>query len=115
LDERTRQRLQDIVEFDEELRQALSGTTSSQFAGDRQKQRVAERLLEIAGEAAVHVPEEDAAAIGGNWDGLRRMRILLAHAYHRTDVARLFHAATVSLPDLAVAVRKHLDEGLTRP
>lgn len=109
LDERTRQRLQDILDFDVELKGSLADCSAEEFANDRGMQRIAERLLEIAGEAAAHIPDETWETIGGNWEGLQRMRILLAHAYHRVDVGRLWHAASVSLPGLADAIRAHLD------
>lgn len=105
MDERVRQRLQDILDFSDELQASLKGSTMARFQSDREKQRVAERLLEIAGEAATHVPDDVAGQIEGNWDGLRKMRIVLAHAYPRVDAGRIWHAATVSLPALAEGIR----------
>lgn len=108
MDERARQRLQDILDANEELQEALAGLTPATFAKTREKQRVTERLLEVAGEAATHVPDEAIAHIEGDWSGLRRMRILLAHAYHPVDAGRLWPAATVSLPQLAKQIRDAL-------
>lgn len=110
LDKATRGRLQDIVEHADELAADLQGATASSFAQDRRLQRVAERLLEICGEAAKHLPEAITDAIAADWSKLRGMRIILAHAYHRVDVPTLWAAATKDLPRLAAAVRAHLEE-----
>ena len=105
MDERTSDRLLDILEVADELAQVLSGCTAEDFAADKVKQRVAERLLEIAGEAASGLRDDAVAAISADWGRLRKMRDLLAHAYHRVEVQPLWQAATKSLPTLAQAIR----------
>ncbi len=109
MDERARQRLQDILDVADELAETLEGTTKASFARNKGLQRIAERLLEIAGEAATHVPDAVAKTIVADWTGLRGLRVILAHAYHRVDVATLWTAAVDHLPRLAQAVRKALD------
>lgn len=68
--------------------------------------RAAERLLEIIGEAARHVSPEVAAQYPHvDWRSLARLRILLAHHYHRTDPALIWQYATTQVPALAAALR----------
>lgn len=110
MDERTRQRLQDIVDVADELAGELAGMTLASFRHAKGKQRIAERLLELAGEAANHVPNEVRDAIAVNWEGLRGMRVLLAHAYHRVEPGELWAAATKSLPPFAVRIRAFLGD-----
>jgi uncharacterized protein with HEPN domain len=109
LDEEIRGRLQDILDVETELTNHLRGATRSSFRGSKLLQRVAERLLEIAGEAANHVPPEVTEGIDAGWRALRSMRVLLAHAYHRVDVDILWTAATADLPRFADTVRVYLE------
>jgi uncharacterized protein with HEPN domain len=109
-DERVRQRLQDIVDDARELQTHLEGMDRDAFCRDLGAQRIAERLLEIAGGAATHVPDDASDQIDADWAGLRRMRVLLAHAYHRVDPQQLWAAATRDLPRLADAVQAYLDD-----
>ena len=68
--------------------------------------RAAERLLEIIGEAASHIsPETSARFPDVDWHSLSRLRILLAHHYHRTDPALIWQYATTQVPVLADALR----------
>lgn len=96
------------MDLAEELGDTLAGVTVETFRSTKSLQRIAERLLEIAGEAAGHVPEPIRDSIPGNWKGLRSLRVLLAHAYHRVDSAYLWQAATKSLPRLADEIRASL-------
>jgi uncharacterized protein with HEPN domain len=105
LDDRTGQRIKDILDVADELAHHLEGATKASFQRDKGLQRIAERLLEIAGEAATHVADEQAEAIDADWENLRAMRIILAHAYHRVIPERLWNAATQDLPRLAAAIR----------
>lgn len=107
--ERDRQRIDDLLAAADELAESLQGLTKARFVKDRDKQRVAERLLEIAGEAATHVGDGTADGIDVPWRDLRRLRILLAHAYHRVDPGELWIAATVSLPRFAQKLRSALE------
>lgn len=109
MDEADLDRLLDIVEHAQELAGHLHGATLQRFHEDKALRRVAERLLEICGEAANHLSDDARSAIDADWRGLRNLRIVLAHAYPRVEPAQLWTAATESLPHLALAVRTHLD------
>ncbi|HJQ93321.1 MAG TPA: HepT-like ribonuclease domain-containing protein [Candidatus Thermoplasmatota archaeon] len=108
LDDVAESRLRDILEVAQELAGHLEGRSKAAFRADRGLQRVTERLVEIAGEAATHVPDEVAGAIEADWQGIRAMRVVLAHAYHRIDLDILWEAASRSLPRFASAVAAHL-------
>ncbi len=95
----------------QELAAHLDGATLATFRRDKGLQRIAERLIEIAGEAASHVTADVAEAIEADWTSLRGMRVVLAHAYHRVDLDMLWAAATRDLPKLAASVSRHISHG----
>lgn len=108
MDDDVWQRLQDIVDVAAELDGHLQGLNQEEFTRDRGAQRIAERLLEIAGEAASNVDDDVLQEIPADWASLKAMRVVLAHAYHRIKPDRLWTSATVSLPRLAAAVQAYL-------
>lgn len=68
--------------------------------------RAAERLLEIVGEAASNVSESAMAAHPDvDWRSIARLRIALAHHYHRTDPDLIWSYATVEAPAVASSSR----------
>lgn len=99
------QRMADILDACDELREvvALRGAGST---SDQVLIRAAERLLEIIGEAAGNVSE---AAMSSHpdvdWRSISRLRIVLAHHYHRTDPGLIWSYATEQAPLLADALR----------
>jgi len=67
--------------------------------------RAAERLLEILGEAATQVsPDTRALYPQVDWRGLGRLRIVLAHQYHRTDPHLVWQYAGEDVPFLALVL-----------
>lgn len=69
--------------------------------------RSVERLLEIIGEAASQVSGERMAAYPDiDWRSLARLRIVLAHHYHRTDPDLIWSYATNEVPTLGRALRQ---------
>lgn len=67
--------------------------------------RAAERLLEIIGEAASMVTDEVRAEYPGvDWRSITRLRIVLAHHYHRTDPDLIWSYAADNVPLLARAL-----------
>lgn len=69
--------------------------------------RSVERLLEIIGEAASQVSDERMAAYPDiDWRSLARLRIVLAHHYHRTDPDLIWSYATNEAPTLGRALRQ---------
>lgn len=90
----------DIVEAAEQLGE-LVGDGRAAFDGDWTRQRAAERLLEIIGEAANALSEERRERYPiVSWRHIINLRHLLAHHYHRVDMDQLWTIATVNIPRL---------------
>lgn len=94
-------RIADILEAAEQLA-SLVADGRGRFDTDSIRQRAAERLLEIIGEASNAISDEfkgehpDVA-----WRHVVNLRHLLAHHYHRVDIDQIWTIATVSVPALA--------------
>ena len=99
------QRVADILDACDELEGVVSLRSEGQVP-DEVLLRAAERLLEIIGEAASNVsdagmnqhPEVD-------WRSIARLRIVLAHHYHRIDPDLIWSYAIEKAPVLASALR----------
>lgn len=99
------QRVQDILEACTQLAEIVA-LGEDRFMVDALLQRAAERLLEIIGEAANVLTEEVRSLIDGvPWDQIRRLRIRLAHHYHRVDPAQVWEMAATECPRLVSALR----------
>lgn len=71
---------------------------------------IAERRLEIIGEAAGHLSAGFVAAHPGlDIAGARRMRDFIAHSYFKVDPDLVWDAITVSVPDLVATLRAYPD------
>ncbi len=94
------ERIADILNACHEL-EAIVTRGHEVFLTDLILQRAAERLLEIIGEAATKLNDESAATvIGVPWDDIRRLRIVVAHLYHRVDPKQVWTIISVDVPDL---------------
>lgn len=66
-----------------------------------------ERLIELVGEASSHLSDEYKTSLPTvAWKEIAGMRVVLAHAYHRVDFEVVWAAATVSVPDLVMQIKK---------
>jgi uncharacterized protein with HEPN domain len=80
-------------------------TGRERFDSDRVLQLAVERLLEIIGEAARALTDETRGQYAGiNWRDITRLRILLAHHYHRVDPDQVWSIAVDDVPMLAQAL-----------
>ncbi len=71
-------------------------------------QRAAERLLEIIGEAASGISEESRSAFPGiPWRDITRLRIVIAHHYHRVDPGQVWTIASEDVPALTALLGPH--------
>ncbi len=99
------QRIADILDAASELTEIVE-RGEAKFLSDHILQRAAERLLEIIGEAATTL---SAATIEATpdvpWNDIRRLRIVLAHHYHRIDPTQVWAIAVSDVPKLVVALR----------
>lgn len=76
------------------------------FVADPVSIRAVERLLEIVGEAANALSETTRSRHPKvKWADLTRLRIVLAHHYHRVDPAQLWVMASVEVPLLAAEIQ----------
>jgi len=91
-------RLSDILEAARLIEQ-LSLRGFEAFNEDPALKLAMERLLEIIGEAAGSLSEEFRARRSNvAWTDIRRLRIVLAHHYHRVDAEQVWTMATVDIP-----------------
>lgn len=98
------QRLGDIAEAAARIRRIVARGTSA-FKNDDAVQLAIERLLEVIGESANAMSDEGRARIPYvAWDDVRRLRIVLAHHYHRIDPDQVWTIATNDVPNLAKAI-----------
>ena len=70
-------------------------------------QRAVERTIELIGEAANQLGDER-PPIDVPWDQIARLRIMLAHVYHKIDPRILHETATRDVPRLLRALEDHL-------
>jgi uncharacterized protein with HEPN domain len=100
------QRIADILDACDELSLVVELRTQSSLS-EQVLLRAAERLLEIIGEAAANVSEEEMASHPDvDWRSLARLRIVLAHHYHRTDPELIWTYAVNEAPALSSALRR---------
>ena len=84
------QRIAYILDACDELSTVIA-LRGSDGPSDQVLLRAAERLLEIIGEAASNVSESAVAAHPDvDWRSIARLRIVLAHHYHRPDPDRIW-------------------------
>lgn len=99
------QRLADLLDAADELAGIVARGREA-FDADPILRRAAERLLEIIGEAANGLSEE---ATGHHpsvpWRDITRLRIVLAHHYHRVDPDQVWAIAVAHVPAMATALR----------
>jgi len=98
------QRIADILDAASELA-AIVNLGVDQFRTESILQRAAERLLEIIGEAASALGDDTKARHPDvPWTDVARMRIVLAHHYHRVDPDQVWVIAREEVPALVRAL-----------
>ena len=99
------QRLADLLDAADELA-AIVDRGRESFDADPILRRAAERLLEIVGEAANGLSDETTGRYPTvPWRDITRLRILLAHHYHRVDPGQVWNIAAEYVPAMAAALR----------
>ena len=100
------QRIADILDACDEVDMIVT-LKQQDSTPDQVVLRSVERLLEIIGESASQVSDERMAAYPDiDWRSLARLRIVLAHHYHRTDPDLIWSYATNEAPTLGRALRQ---------
>ncbi len=99
-------RIGDIVSAGHELAVIVDRGRAA-FDNDAILRRAAERLLEIVGEA-VNLLSDDVTSRYPDvpWRDIARLRIVLAHHYHRVDPDQVWTIAAVHVPRLLVAIEQ---------
>ena len=93
-------RVADIVEAAQQLGELVADGRDA-FDADWTRQRAAERLLEIIGEASNALSEQFKSKHSAvSWRHIINLRHLLAHHYHRVDMDQLWTIATNDIPQL---------------
>jgi uncharacterized protein with HEPN domain len=99
------QRIADLLDAAAELADVVDRGREA-FDTDPIFRRAAERLLEIIGEAATGLSDETTGRHPTvPWRDITRLRILLAHHYHRVDPAQVWTIAAEDVPAIAAALR----------
>jgi uncharacterized protein with HEPN domain len=102
-------RIADILSAADEL-SAIVNRGAIAYDNDPILRRAAERLLEIIGEAANQLQQETTDRHSEvPWRDIARLRIVLAHHYHRVDPGQVWVIATTHIPELVAALRKRED------
>lgn len=98
------ERIEDMLEACRELMELVARGRQA-FDGDRTVALAVERLLEIVGEAANALAEATRARYPTvPWRDITRLRIVLAHHYHRVDADLVWRIAVEQVPLLRAAL-----------
>lgn len=104
--EEWRQRIRDILEAIEDIRQYTAVVSYGDFAADRKTAQAVAFNLAVIGEAATRIPSEvHARAPQIPWAKMRAMRNVLIHQYWQIDPAILWDTSQHDLPPLVPLLR----------
>ena len=93
--------LQDIVDWMENALSFVEGVDRQDFASDLKTRAVAERAIEIIGEASKNVPDDVRSRFPDvPWQQMTGMRDRVAHAYFGVDYDILWDTVTEAIPAL---------------
>ena len=96
----------DIIEACVKIRRFIAGIDYDAFVADERTCDAVIRNLEIIGEAAKNLPDEDTAkAPQIPWRLVRGMRDVLAHGYFGLSLKVVWDTVTTQVDDLEKAVR----------
>lgn len=108
-DDRDAALLLDMLKHAEEASSYVRGFSYERYTADRMRVRALERTLEIVGEAARLVSQDQKSAIPGiPWQIINGQRNVLAHLYGKVDHFQLYKTASEDLPQLIATLRKIL-------
>ncbi|MEN3068728.1 HepT-like ribonuclease domain-containing protein [Uliginosibacterium sediminicola] len=97
--------LDDMIAAASELA-AIAAEGEAQFKQNLRSRLAAERLIEILGEAATHMPDSVKQRFPAlPWRGLSATRNRVIHAYHSLDVDRIWTLAAISAPELLTQLK----------
>jgi len=103
--------LRQMLEHAQEAMELARGRVRSDLDSDRVISLAVTRLLEIVGEAAARVPEEDRERAGDiPWMHVVGLRNRLIHGYDMIDHDIVWQVLTADLPALVEALKRHLQD-----
>ena len=101
-----------MLDHAREASSLVQSRTREDLDADRQLNLAIVRLLEIIGEAAARVPEEERTRFAGiPWLQIISLRNRLIHGYDDVDPDIIWNILTVDLPPLIEILNKHLQSG----
>ena len=102
-------RVEDMLDALRTIGSLTSGLSETQFRADRRTIDAVVRNLEVAGEAARHVPDDLRARFPEiPWQDLADLRNVLTHEYFGVDLGLLWNAVTAELSPLVSALERIL-------
>lgn len=103
--------LQDILDALEKARAFLGDMTEQEFEADERTSYAVIRALEVAGEAARHIPEEITRMYPKvPWSDMIGMRNVLIHDYIEVDLEAVWLTVKDDLPETEREIRRIIKE-----
>ena len=108
---RDKGRLEDIIEYSENVTRFISGHTFESFVADKRTYYSVMKNVEVVGEAAYMLSKAFKKAHPATpWKIVQGMRHVLVHDYAGIDSKELFNTAVNGIPELREQVEKYLAE-----
>jgi uncharacterized protein with HEPN domain len=108
---RDKGRLQDILDYSENVLQFIKGVGYEDFVADRIRYYAVMKNIEIVGEAAYMLTKEFKDAHPETaWEVVQGMRHVLVHGYAHINSITLYDTAVKGIPQLREQVSRYLSE-----
>lgn len=108
---RDKGRLEDIIEYSDNVTNFISGHTFETFVADKRTYYSVMKNVEVVGEAAYMLSKAFKKAHPATpWKIVQGMRHVLVHDYAGIDSKELFNTAVNGIPELREQVEKYLVE-----
>ena len=105
-------RFQDILRSTTKIGMFVEGRSFKEFVSDDMRYLATERLLGIACEAALKLPDSaKQSAPHINWRAMNDFANVLRHAYHSTDAEEVWKIVQNDIPPLKAFVEQRIREG----
>lgn len=107
-----REFLQDILDAIAKIESFLDGISFEDFQLNKEKILAVIKLLEIIGEAARNIPDEQRRLYPEiPWQSIVGMKNILVHEYWQVDVTTVWRTVVAFLPLLKLVILKMLNVG----
>ena len=108
---RDKGRLEDIIEYSENVTRFISGHTFESFVADKRTYYSVMKNVEVVGEAAYMLSKAFKKAHSATpWKIVQGMRHVLVHDYAGIDSKELFNTAVNGIPELREQIEKYIAE-----